>query len=184
VTLNPAVQALLTEVSLGDTAVRADAVRQAALAGTDAIVQLGEVMSGGDPAAAKAASEALRSIVHNAGRPGAEKEASAASAQLQKLLMPKYPRAVRAAAVRYLGYIGRAEAVQPLANLLIDVDLREDARMALERIPGTAAEKALRDALRIVPKDWQAAVLQSLDARHTSMRRVGIKAESRKSAQP
>src|SRR5438270_9214829 len=82
---NPVVASLLTNIRFGDAAARTTAVRQASLVGTAAILPLGMVYAGEDQAASRAACEALKRIVYNAGRPGANTEAKAASAALLTL---------------------------------------------------------------------------------------------------
>ena len=57
------------------------------------------------------------------------------------------------------------ESVPPIAALLNQESLREDARMALERIPGDTSLAALRKALDAGPKDFRPNIAQSLRAR-------------------
>jgi hypothetical protein len=165
---------MLSNLQHGDTAARYTAVKQATLVGTEAIPPLARVYAGSDPAAAKAASEALRRIAYHAGRPGAPAEAKAAAIQLQKLTGQEYPREVRAEAIRYLGYVGDKEAIPALIELLGDRDVREDARMALECIPGREADAALRTAARSMP-DYRVALEQSLKHRSTKLKDVGTR---------
>jgi hypothetical protein len=96
----------VTDIKHGDTAARTAAVMQAALVGTGAILSLGAVYAGDDPAASKAAGEALKKIVYNAGRPGASAEAKAASDSLLKLTETGQPRKVRADAIMLLRVVG------------------------------------------------------------------------------
>ncbi|MCX6361299.1 MAG: hypothetical protein NT029_15960 [Armatimonadetes bacterium] len=138
--------ALLADVRSGDTALRLRAVDQAALVGVSAIVPLGDVCGGSDPAAAKAALEALRRVALHAGRPGANAERRKAGGELVKLLAPARPRRVRAEALYLLGHVGLDAHVAPMARLLKDETLAADARMALTRMPGKAARRALAAA--------------------------------------
>jgi hypothetical protein len=96
----------VTDIKHGDTAARTAAVTQAALAGTSAILPLGDVYAGNDPAASKAAGEALKKIVYNAARPGAAAEAKSASDSLLKLAGAGHPRKVRVDAIMLLGVVG------------------------------------------------------------------------------
>ena len=143
-------------------------------AGVDAIVPLSHMMTGEDRVAGKAAGEELNRVVHHAARPGASAEAKAASMQLVKLIGKETPRMVRSEALRLLGLVAGAEAVPAIAAQLSDTDIREDARMALERIPGRAAEAALRGALKTTPADYHPAIQQSLRHRSVKFREVGI----------
>ena len=140
---HPTLATLIADVKAGDTVLRLRAVDQAALVGADAIVPLGEVMGGSDAAAAKAAMEALRRVAYHAGRPGAAAERRKAAAELVKLLAAGQPRRVRAEALQLLGGVAGDPAVPGMARLLADESLKDDARMALQRMPGKRASAAL-----------------------------------------
>ena len=66
---------------------------------------------------------------------------------LTALLSADVPKDVKLYACRKLAFIGTAENVDGIAPLLADDATADMARLALERIPGEAATKALRDAL-------------------------------------
>lgn len=172
---NPTLNSLLAAIQHGDTNARVSAVKQSVLVGTSAIVPLGQIAGGDDPAAARAATEALSRIAYHAGRPKAGKERKDAVARLTELAQASYPRALRAQAVFLMGAIAGSEGVKPLALLLEDRDLAEDARMALTRIPGREAEAALRAALQKAPENRKGAFEQSLKHRAISMREIGAK---------
>jgi hypothetical protein len=61
-----------------------------------------------------------------------------------------------------LSEIAGDEAVEPVAALLKNKELREDARMVLQRIPGRTSLGALKSALRSAPEDFKFAIAQSL----------------------
>lgn len=174
---DPAVASLLADIRHGDNAARQSAAVRAALVGTAAIVPLGLARGDGDLGAAKAASEAIQRIVHNASRPGAAEERQAAARQLVALTDARHPREVRADALRLLGIVGGPTEVVAIADLLHVPALREDARMALERIPAPSAEAALRNAARTVPADYRPAIAQSLRSRSRARqpREVGLR---------
>lgn len=176
VTADPTVESLVANIQHGDTKLRYAAVSQATLVGTSAIPPLGKIYGDDDPAAAKAALEALTSITHHAARPGAKKEAQQASTQLIRLLGKEQPRHVRADAIKLLGCVGGKEASTALATLLADTDIREDARMALERISDSSAESALTRAARTCPADYRPAIDQSLAHRKRKWGTAGKKA--------
>lgn len=157
---------LIAALKGSDEEARWNAVDRAPAAGAGAIGPLAEVMAGGDPAAAKAASEALRKIAYSSG--GAARE-------LVRLLDPEHPRAVRADAARYLGRVGGRGEIRALVALLSDQELAKDALMALEQIPGAEAETALRRAAETGPAVHRNACMQSLRNRQTHLRDAGIR---------
>jgi len=142
--------------------VRYAAWRSAGKVGAPAVVPLGRLVAGEDKGVAKAASEALNTIAHYASRPGADGERKAVSKELMKLLGRKRPQAVRVKALELLGLTGDDECVLRIARLLGDEKLREDARRALERIPGKASVKVLIEVLGKVPEDFRPAIIHSL----------------------
>jgi hypothetical protein len=172
---DPALASLLGNIRFGDNATRQAAVKQASLVGTMTIEPLGQVYGADDPGASKAALEAIQRVVNNAARPGAAAERQAAADSLLRLTSASQPRIVRSDALRLLGYVGGAAEVTAIADLLHVPDLREDARFALERIPDSSAEAALRKAARTVPADYRAAIDQSLRSRKTKPQEIGLR---------
>jgi HEAT repeat protein len=75
------------------------------------------------------------------------------------------PTQVRREVVWMLSEIGSARAVGPMAALLTDQALREDARCALTRHPAPGAVKALKSALTTAPEDFKPALAESLRVR-------------------
>jgi HEAT repeat protein len=73
--------------------------------------------------------------------------------------------AVRSHALWLLSHIGGDESVPVAAKLLADPSLREDAAFCLERIPGGASERALLDAYREAPEEFQPRLLAALGHR-------------------
>ncbi|MCC6729794.1 MAG: hypothetical protein IT208_10695 [Chthonomonadales bacterium] len=171
---NPTAATLVAEIQHGDLGAREGAVRQAPLVGSPAIVALGAVYGGEDEGAARAALEALRRVALHCGRPRAPQERQAAAAALLKLAGPGRPRRVRTEALHLLGVVARPDDVAGLAALLEDEEVREDARMALERVPGRSANAALRKALAEGSAEFRPAVEQSLRRRSTALRDLGV----------
>ena len=68
-------------------------------------------------------------------------------------------------ACRTLSRRGGPEAVPVLASLLTDKKLSHMARYALERIPGTEADRALREKLDESTGDIRAGIIKSLEVR-------------------
>lgn len=154
----------LEKIKSPDDAVRGPAWQNAGPLGAPAVVPLGEVMTHPDFEIARSARRAIERIVRHAGRPGADVERRAVAGELVKLLRHAHP-GVRKHALWMLSEIGEDDAVPPMAALLEDPEVREDARCALERIPGRAATSALRKALATAPEAFKYALAHSLRVR-------------------
>jgi len=118
-----------------------------------------------DPEEKRAASRALWQAVRHAGRPAAANERRAMVAQLLPGLASGQPDPVHREVLWMLSEIAGDEAIEPMAALLKDPACREDARMALERLPGAKVLAALRTALAEAPADFQPSIAQALRAR-------------------
>jgi len=66
---------------------------------------------------------------------------------------------------RELSIIGTGQSVSVLANMLTDEETSDMARYALERIPGTAVDEALRSALRSANGKPKIGIINSLGQR-------------------
>ena len=66
---------------------------------------------------------------------------------------------------RALSEIGSRRSIDPIAGLMKNENLREDARMALERIPNRRAVAALKAAFEEAPEDFKPNIVQSLRKR-------------------
>ncbi len=66
---------------------------------------------------------------------------------------------------RELSIIGTGQSVSALSNMLIDEETSDMARYALERIPGTAVDEALRSALRKANGKPKVGIINSLGQR-------------------
>jgi HEAT repeat protein len=166
-------QEFLEKIKSPDANVRYAAWRAAGPMGAQAVAPLAELMASSDKGVAKAAQGALQAIVHHAGRPGASREARAVAEELLKVAASNRPRMVRADALNWLGMIGEGRVVSGIAKLLGDAEMREDARMALERIPGRDAQRALENALKTAPADFKPNLEQSLYNRQLTPATVG-----------
>jgi HEAT repeat protein len=160
----PSASDLVARLRSKDEAVRGDAWQQAGPAGAAAIPLVATLWTDPDFEVARSAKRAVWNIVRHAGRPGAAKEAKAVEAALVPLTGHVSP-AVRREVVWMLSEIGGNEAVEALAILLNDRDVRDDARCALERIPGNQSIKVLRSALKTAPEDFRYALAESLRKR-------------------
>jgi HEAT repeat protein len=160
-----AVSDLIEKIQNTDDKVRGPAWQSAAPLGAPAVKPLAQVaLTSPEMEVARAAKRALWTIVRQAGRPGADKERKAVEAELIPLLTAGEPN-VRREFVWMLSEIGGDPSVKPLAALLADKDLREDARAALQRIPGRPSLAALKSALETAPVDYRPAIAVSLRVR-------------------
>jgi hypothetical protein len=156
---------LIENIQSEDHAVRAAARDGAAAIGAKAVGPLAEIAASGALEAARAAQRAIQRIVYHAGRPGAEDEAKAVQGELLKLLGESQPLQFRRDVLWMTWQIADEDAVEPVAALLADEQLCEDARMALERMPGESATRALQTALASATAPEKPALAHSLRKR-------------------
>ena len=133
--------------------------------GAKAVLPLAWIAATGELEVARAANRAIQNIVYYTGRPGAEDEAKAVAAELLKILDDDYPLQLRRDALWMTWQIAGEEAVEPVTTLLANAELREDARMALERLPGEKATAALKAALATAAEADKPALANSLRVR-------------------
>ena len=116
-----------------------------------------------------AAEMELQALTANASKPGNEAQRLAfATALAAKAADASVPQPARVWIIRQLQYMGGAEAVDALTQLLngADAQLREDARRALEKNPAPAASTSLRAALaKGGDVTWITGLLNSLGER-------------------
>jgi len=165
---------LLDQLQSPDANVRYKAWRSAGPTGAEAIPGLGDLMASPDKSIAKCAKGALETITHYAARPGSPTEARAVSNNLLKLADSTRPHMVRADALTLVAYVGDGHCVPTLVKLLNDYDVHEEARLALERIPGSASLNALKKAATSVPENYKANIAQSLHDRKLTTHNVGV----------
>ncbi len=96
---------------------------------------------------------------------GAEDQDSAA---LAAVLQSDAPKAEKAITCKRLAVWGNEDAVPALTPLLEDAELASWARIALEAIPGPAADKALRDAMDKVDGRLLIGVINSIGVRRNA----------------
>jgi HEAT repeat protein len=162
---NKTVKELMAGIRDDDAEVRTEAWQSAGEVGAPAVKPLARVMTNREPEVARAAKRGLWKIVRHVGRPGAANMKRAVTAKLVELLSDDQPVPVRREVLWMLSEIGNRNAVKPIAALLSDKDLREDARMVLQRIPNKTALAALRAALEAAPDDFKLNIAQSLRQR-------------------
>jgi HEAT repeat protein len=162
---NKGVYNLMSGIRDGDAKVRTEAWQSAGKAGAAAVKPLAIVMADKKLEVARAAKRGLWKIVRHVGRPKAAKEKVAVINRLVELLGNDQPVPVRREVLWMLSEIGNRKSIKPIAALLSDKDLREDARMALQRIPNRTALAALRAGLINAPDDFKLNIAQSLRQR-------------------
>lgn len=160
-----AVDELIAGIKDDDPGVRTEAWLGAGEAGAAAVKPLAAVMQEGQLEVARAAKRALWKIVRHVGRRRARKEKKAVVTELIELLGDDQPVSVRREVLWMLSEIGRKESVEPVAALLSNKELREDARMVLERIPIKSAVKALKEGFEASSEDFKLNIAQSLRKR-------------------
>lgn len=158
------VNQLIAELQSADDAVRGTAWQGAAPLGAPAVKPLAALMGHADFEVARSAKRALWRIVRHAGRPKAAMERQAVQAELVTLLVSA-ATTVRQEALWMLSEIGDAGTLPQIARLLEKVEVREAARCALERIPGSKATRVLEDAMKSAPDDFRSALAHSLNSR-------------------
>ncbi len=163
---------LIKNIQSTEDAVRAAARDGAGPVGAQAVLPLAKLAADGELETARAARGAIRNIVYHAGRPGADSEAKAVAAELLKLLGDSQPVQLRRDVLWMTWQIAGEEAVAPVAALLTNADLREDARMTLERLPGEKATAALQAALTAAADADKPALAHSLGVR--GIQRPGV----------
>jgi len=157
---------LLADIQSSHPHVRTTAWQLAGRVGAVAVQPLAKVVDDGEMEVSRAAKRAMWQIVRHVGRPGGDrKEKDAVVNELLVVLNGTKSVPVRREVVRMLSEIGGDESVPAVSSLLSHGDLREDARMTLERIPGEASLQALKNALNSAPKEFKPNLAQSLRAR-------------------
>ncbi|MCZ7636971.1 MAG: HEAT repeat domain-containing protein [Verrucomicrobia bacterium] len=101
-------------------------------------------------------------------------ESRAKEQELIRILQSAAPAADKAIPCKQLAIYGTAAAVPALAPLLADPDLSSWARIALEAIPGPAADAALRDALARVEGRLLVGVINSIGVRRDAQATDGL----------
>ncbi len=162
---NRGVNRLIAKIESSDAETRTNAWQRAGDVGAPAVQPLAMVMTDDDLEVARAAKRAMWKIVRHTGRPGADTARKAVETKLRGLLGDDQPVAVRREVLWMLSEIGGMRSVKPIAALLSDKNLREDARMVLERIPIRGAVQALNAGFKAAPEDFKPNLAQSLRKR-------------------
>lgn len=130
-----------------------------------AVAPLVELIKDADPETMRAGKRQLWEMVHHVGRPDNTAQAQRVVKALLRVLNSEQPPLVKREVLWALSELGGDDVVDPIAAKLADEDVREDACMALERLPGDKAVSALKAALKSVPEEFVINVAHSLRAR-------------------
>jgi hypothetical protein len=161
----PDAKTFLSQIQSDVAATRFSAWRSAGEAPPSTIPELGKLAGGSQPGIAKAAREALTTMVHSVGKdPGSPNRAAVVKGLLE-IASPAYALPVRVHALRLLSNIAGEDSVPMIAELLKNPELREEAIYAIERIPGAASDRALLSAYEPAPADFKPRVLAALGHR-------------------
>ena len=173
-------QETLKQLKSDDMTERYQAWESAGPLGPTAVRPLAELMKLDVRTVGKAGKLALQNVVNYAGKPGSEADAKAVAKELMIVAAdPRNPRMVRADALYFIGTIGGVEQIPGLVKLLADRVVREDARQALERVPGEESLAAMKTAATNVQADFKKNIQQSLHNRGLMRETVGIKEETK-----
>lgn len=130
-----------------------------------AINALARKLSDKDFETARAGKRELWEMVRHVGRPGNDDQRSKVAAELLKLADKSQPAVVRRESIWMLSEIAGDESVDAVAAMLTDAELREDARLVLERLPGNKSLAALKAGLAAAPDEFKPAMAVSLRIR-------------------
>ncbi len=145
--------------------VRAEAWKAAGPLGAPAVMPLAKLAESSEPGISKAALAAIETITTHAGRSTAEAEREAVAQALADAVEAAGDDQLRRELLHLLGLAASDMQIPLLAGLLNDAAVGEDARIALERIPGAAATGALIQALQDSPEEVQVRVAEALARR-------------------
>ena len=158
------IQALIERIKNPDDAISGAAWQSAGPYGAAVVKPLAALMGDGNFELARKGKRALYLVVRRAGRIGADEERQAVERELI-VVLGSGPSRVRQEVVWMLSEIGSAGAVEAMAALLADQELREAARCALTRLPAPGAVTALKAAFATAPEDFKYALAESLRQR-------------------
>jgi hypothetical protein len=174
-------QKFLNDLASDNADVRFAAWRSAGEMSAATVPQLGKLSASENPGVAKAAREALTTMVHSVGKDPANPNRAAVVKGLIEIGAPSQPLQVRVHALRLLSNIAGEDAVPAIAKWLGEAAVREEAIYAVERIPGAASNKALIAAYSEAPDDFKPRVLAALGHRRVP-EAAGLCAEAMRSA--
>lgn len=138
----------------------------------EAVAAFAEMIKSDDAETQRAGKRQLWEMVRHVGRPGNSGQQQALVTALLGLISANQPAAVKREAVWAVSELGGDESVSPVAVLLADKELREDACRVLERLPGSRATDTLKAALAASSPDFKPSIAQALRARGVEVKGV------------
>ncbi|MGQ9761649.1 MAG: hypothetical protein ACUVQH_07030 [Thermogutta sp.] len=163
---------LLEQLKSDNPFVRRDGWLNAGPLGADALASLAEMAAVGELEISRAANRAMWQIVRYVGVPGRNAERQAVVQALGKLVQnTQLPVQLRRDVVWMLSEIITEEELNEsiALHLLMNADLGEDARMALQRIGGPKSVALLKTAMEKAQGDFKAALACSLRKCHVAV---------------
>jgi hypothetical protein len=156
-------ESLLQKIQSNDPNARTEGWLSAGEVGAPALKPLAALAFKGELEVGRAAQRAMWKIVRHVGHPAAAADQKqAAIAELADLLANEQPLAARREVLWMLSEIAGDDCVDRIAAILNETELREDARMVLDRIPGQKSLDALQAALARTADDFRHNLAQSL----------------------
>jgi hypothetical protein len=131
----------------------------------EAVKSLAEMIKSEDGETQRAGKRQLWQMVRHVGRPGNSAQQQALVTALLGLITSDQPAAVKREAIWAASELGGDECVSPVAVLLANNELREDACRVLERLPGQTSLDTLRAAMRAASEEFRPSIAQALRAR-------------------
>ena len=167
------VDSLLENIKSNNPDVRTAAWLSAGEVGAPALKPLAQVVARAELEVGRAALRAMWKIVRHVGNPAIPGELKVQVVNgLLSLLSGDESNAIRREVLWMLSEVAGDESVEQISSLLKNPDLREDARMVLDRIPGAKSLSALKTALNQTADDFKHNIAQSL--RHRGVVVPGI----------
>ena len=158
------IQALIARIKSPDDTISGAAWQSAGPDGAAAVGALAALMTDGDFELARKGKRALYRVVRHVSPPAAGGERRAVERELIVVLETS-PTQVRRDIIWMLSEIGSDRSVKPLAALLENRELREDARCALTRLPAPSAVTALKAGFIEGSGEFKYALADSLRQR-------------------
>jgi hypothetical protein len=158
---------LIAKIKDKSDKVRSEGWLSAPKVGAEAVKPLAAMTISGDSdlEVARSAKRALWQIVHEFGRIESQDKRRAILNELQGLLGDDWPDAFRREVLWMLSEIGDGASVESIVGVLNTKRLIDDARCALQRIPGDESLAALKAALENVPNGYKNNIAHALRVR-------------------
>jgi len=158
----------LADIERDDAEARFAAWRQAGEAPATVLPHLGKLAASEKPGVAKAAREAMSTLVHSVGKQTGDAKRAAVVKGLLDLAGAAYALPVRVHAYRLLATIAEEDSVPAISKEIHNPELREEVVYCLEMIPGAASIQALTASYKDAKDDFKPRILAALGHRRAS----------------